>query len=44
MTALQKGDAAPQVSLHNMDDEKVDLGQFWQDGRIVLLIFLRHLN
>ncbi len=43
MPKLRPGQFAPDVTLKTADGTAVPLSKFWGNGRIALLIFLRHL-
>jgi peroxiredoxin len=41
---LQRGDAAPDVELIDLEGQAVRLSGMWGDGRSAVLVFLRHLG
>lgn len=41
---LKPGDFAPNPTLQTIDGSTAPLAQFWQNGRHVVLVFLRHLG
>ena len=41
---LKPGDKAPDVVLENLEGQTMTLSAYWQQGKNVLLVFLRHLG
>ena len=40
---IRENTRAPDITLQTLDGERVRLGAFWENGRQLLVIFLRHL-
>lgn len=43
MPKLRPGQPAPDTTLSLLDGRSVPLSSYWGNGRVTLLIFLRHL-
>lgn len=41
---LRAGDSAPDLTLKTIDGQAMSLAELWRNGRMTLLIFLRHLG
>jgi len=41
---LQTGDAAPDITVIDLEGQAVPLSSLWGDGRFAVLVFLRHLG